>query len=87
MTIDGDTLEIDLDIDIDDVVELKNFVADRLEYIETIVVNGENEIFTSSSLFALLHSIKISKPSISIPVIENDLSVGVYGTLHWVTNG
>ena len=50
MTIDGDTLEIELDMDIKDVLELKNFVADRLEYIESVEVIGEKNTFASASL-------------------------------------
>lgn len=40
MTIDGDTLEVDLDMDIKDVIELKNFVQDRLEYIEEVAITA-----------------------------------------------
>ena len=84
MTIDGDTLEIDIDIDISDVLELKNFVIDRLEYIEEIHVAGDREKFITSSLFQLLYSIKESKPSMIIPFIENDLKLEAYGLVHWV---
>ncbi len=86
MTIDGDTLEIDIDIDIDDVLELKNFVADRLEYIEEINVAGEMNKFVTSSLFQLLYSIKKSKPSMVIPAIESTLKFEAYGTVHWVSH-
>lgn len=84
MTIDGDILEIELDMDIKDVLELKNFVADRLEYIEEIKVIGEMNSFNSSSLLQLLHSIKKSKPSLSIRAIDEDLSLGNYGIIHWI---
>lgn len=84
MTIDGDTLEIELDMDIQDVVELKKFVTDRLEYIEMITIVGGLDTFASSSLLQLLYSIKKSKPSIVIPAIDNDLKLEVYGLLHWV---
>ena len=84
MTIDGDILEIELDMDIQDVLELKNFVADRLEYIEEIKVIGELNSFSSSSLFQLLYSIKKSKPSLSIKAIDKDLSLQNYGTIHWI---
>lgn len=86
MTIDGDTLEIELDMDIEDVVELKNFVADRLEYIEAINVGGGRSTFVSSSLFQLLHSIKKTKPSIAIDLIDNDLKLAKYGLIHWVNH-
>lgn len=84
MTIDGDVLEIELDMDIQDVLELKNFVADRLEYIKKIKLIGEMNSFTSSSLFQLLHSIKKSKPSIKIKAIKGDLVLKNYGVLHWI---
>ncbi|WP_294966321.1 hypothetical protein [Sulfurimonas sp.] len=86
MTIDGDILEIDLDMDIKDVLELKNFVEDRLEYIEEVAITGDLEAFASSSLLQLLHSIKLSKPSIQINAIEQDLKLEEYGTLHWIKN-
>jgi len=84
MTIDGDILEIELDMDINDVLELKNFIADRLDYIEAISVIGETDIFVSSSLLQLLYSIKKTKPSMQIPLIEDDLKLEAYGTIHWV---
>ena len=84
MTINGDVLEIELDMDIQDVLELKNFVLDRLEYIEEIKVIGEMDSFTTSSLFQLLHSIKKSKPSIEIKTISSDLTLINYGVLHWI---
>jgi len=83
MTIDGDILEIELDMQIDDVIELKNFVATRLEYIEEVQVVGELESFSSASLLQLLYSMKKSKPSLSIPIIESDLSLKNYGVMHW----
>ena len=84
MTIDGDVLKIELDMDIQDVLELKNFILDRLEYIEEIKVTGEMDSFATSSLFQLLHSIKKSKPSIEIKTISSDLTLINYGLLHWI---
>ena len=84
MTIDGDTLEIDLDMDIKDVLELKNFIEDRLEYIEEVSITGEQDAFASSSLLQLLFSVKLSKPSIKIDAIEVDLKLEEYGTMHWI---
>ena len=84
MTINGDVLEIELDMDIQDVLELKNFILDRLEYIEEIKVTGEMDSFATSSLFQLLHSIKKSKPSIEIKTISSDLTLINYGVLHWI---
>ena len=84
MTIDGDTLTIELDMDIKDVIELKNFVIDRLEYIEAVKLAGEMDDFSSSSLLQLLHSIKKSKPSIVIDAIDADLNLKKYGLMHWI---
>ena len=87
MTIDGDVLEIELDMDLGEVMELKKFVQPRLEYIESIEVIGERETFGSSSLFALLLSIKKSKPQIRIPMIDDGaLKLAQYGSLHWTTH-
>jgi hypothetical protein len=83
MTIDGDVLEIELSMDIKDVIELKNFISPRLEYIEEIKVIKDTTTFASSSLFGLLHSIKKTKPSIVIDVIDNDLNIDHYGLIHW----
>ncbi len=85
MTIDGDVLEIELDDDLSAVVELKNFVQDRLEYIEEITIVGKRETFASSSLFQLLMSIKRSKPEMRIPVIDDGyLTLTAYGKLNWI---
>lgn len=85
MTIDGDILEIELDDDLLAVIELKNFVQDRLDYIEEIVIVGEKDTFSSSSLFQLLMSIKKSKPQIKIPIIdEGSLTLTQYGRLNWI---
>lgn len=84
MTIDGDVLEIELDMDLNEVAELKAFIAPRLEYIESIEVVGPRDRFVSSSLFALLFSIKQSKPGIRIPLIdEAHFALSDYGTIHW----
>jgi len=84
MTIDGDILEIELDMDIEGVLELKQFVSNRLEYIEAIALTGEMNDFSSSSLLQLLHSIKKSKPSINIVAIDYDLKLDNYGVIHWI---
>ncbi|EHP30624.1 hypothetical protein SMGD1_2101 [Sulfurimonas gotlandica GD1] len=84
MTIDGDILEIELSTDIKGVIELKNFIAPRLEYIEEIKVIQDTSIFASSALFGLLHSVKKTKPSIVIEMIDNDVECDQYGLIHWV---
>jgi len=87
MTIDGDVLEIELDMDLGEVIELKKFVEPRLEYIESIEIVGGKEVFASSSLFTLLFSIKKSKPEIRIPMIDDGvLKLVHYGDMHWINN-
>lgn len=83
MTIDGDTIEIELDMDIDDVISLKDLVTEKLDHIEAIDVVGEKSVFASASLFQLLVSIKKSRPSIRIDAIESDLCLSSFGVIHW----
>ncbi|WP_024954046.1 hypothetical protein [Sulfurospirillum arcachonense] len=86
MTIDGDVLEIELDMELDDVCELKEFVATRLKYIEEIIFVGGDEEFATSSLFSLLFSIKKTKPSIKIPLIDEELfTFKNFGKVYWKT--
>jgi hypothetical protein len=87
MTIDGDVLEIELDMDLGEVIELKKFIEPRLEYIESIEIVGEKDLFASSSLFAMLFSIKKSKPEIKIPMIDDGVfKLLEYGDMHWITH-
>ena len=70
MCIDGDVLELDMEMDLEEVKALHLFVKDRLAYIEEIVVlASQNGVPSTSSLFALLHVIKQEKPSIKIDFI------------------
>jgi len=88
MTIDGDVLEIELDMELDDVVELKEFVSTRLKYIEEIVIVGGEQEFASSSIFQLLFSIKQTKPTIKISAIDKSyLALENFGKLYWINNG
>ena len=85
MTIDGDVLEIELDDDLLAVIELKEFVQERLAYIEEIVVVGDQDVFATSSLFQLLMSIKKSKPDMKIPIIDTGvLNLTGFGKLKWI---
>lgn len=85
MTIDGDVLELELDADLEAVVELKDFVKDRLAYIDKIVIVGDTSTFATSALFQLLMSIKKSKPEMQIPLLDDEsLSIGNYGKLYWI---
>jgi len=83
MTIDGNIVELEFDMDISEVQEFEKFISSRLEYVEEIKLVGEKTIFTSSSLFALLWSIKNTKPTIVIKEIEEDLKFENYGLIHW----
>jgi hypothetical protein len=87
MTIDGDVLEIDFDIDIDEVKELKEFVSTRLEYIEEIKVENATNPFLTSSILQLLFSMKKTKPSLNIEILSEPLILDTYGKLHWVNDG
>lgn len=85
MTIDGDVLELELDDDLEAVSELKEFVKDRLEYIDEIVIVGDTSTFTTSAMFQILMSIKKSKPEMKIPLLDNEsLELGNYGKLYWI---
>lgn len=85
MTINGDVLEIELDDDLPAVVDLKEFVQERLAYIDEIVIVGEKDVFATSALFQLLVSIKQSKPEIKIPIIDDGiLNLAGYGKLYWI---
>jgi hypothetical protein len=84
MTIDGDVLEIELDMELDDVCELKEFVSTRLKYIEEIAIVGGVKEFATSALFSLLFAIKKTKPSIKIPLLdEGEFSLENFGKLYW----
>ena len=85
MTIDGDVLEIELDMELDDVCELKKFISTRLKYIEEISFIGGVEEFASSSLFSLLFAIKKAKPQIKIPLIDEGKTLFKnYGKAVWI---
>lgn len=85
MTIDGDVLEIELDMELDDVCELKEFISTRLKYIEEISFIGGDEEFSTSALFSLLFAIKKTKPDIKIPLIDGDETVFKnFGKAKWI---
>ena len=83
MTIDGNVLDIDLDMSLEDVIALYDFIKNRLNYIESIEITGSHDQFVSSSLFSLLFCIKKSKPSLKIPLIDAPADMSEYGTLYW----
>jgi len=78
-------LEINLDINIDEVTKIKNSLSNNLDFLEEIkIVGGINDL-NSSSLLQLLFSIKKSKPSISIPLIDEPSILHTqYGKIVWL---
>jgi hypothetical protein len=86
MYIDGDVLELDIDMDLEEVKSLKDFVKDRLEYIEEITfVNVMQSTPKSSSLLQLLYVIKKEKPSIKIELLDNPFfDLSDYGKMYWI---
>ena len=66
MQIDGDRLNISLDMTQADIDELKKFVLPRLEYIEEVgFEGGDDEMPLSSALIAFLVSLKKTKSNIA----------------------
>lgn len=86
MCIDGDVLEIDIEIDLEEVKALHLFVKDRLDYIEEItLLRSSNGLPATSALFSLLFCIKQMKPSLKIDFIDAmSLDLESYGTMHWI---
>ena len=83
MYIDGDRLNISMDLTLDDVVELKKFVESRLDYIEEIGFEDEEEGgFVTAALFQFLASLKKTKPQIRIALIDAPFDAGAMGTYH-----
>jgi len=84
MIVDGERLIISLDMDLEEVGELKKFIEPRLEYIDEIVSEEKEVVFMTSSLIQLLVSIKQNKPSMKIPMIdEQPYAVEPYGKIYW----
>jgi formyltetrahydrofolate hydrolase len=86
MYIDGDVLELDIEMDLEEVKALEQFAKERLQYIEEIVLLVSKEGHPlSSALFTLLFWIKRQKPSIKIEAIDSkQLNLESYGTMYWV---
>ena len=87
MEIDNNKLEIFYDMSYEEVVELKNSIKSKLEQIEIInVIENENgnKGFKTSALLQLLVSIKKTKPSISIPIIDKQrVEINGFGNFNW----
>jgi hypothetical protein len=86
MQIDGDRLNISLDLKYDEIDELRKFVLPRLEYIEEVGFESADDDFpTSSAIIAFLISLKKSKPSLKIDMLDNqEHTFKKYGTAHWI---
>ncbi|DAB32558.1 MAG TPA: hypothetical protein CFH79_03235 [Sulfurospirillum sp. UBA11407] len=86
MYIDGDILELDIDMDLEEVKALRDFVKDRLEYIEEIKFVNEKEASPlSSALFQLLYCVKLSKPAIKMDFFDKPpYELKNYGTMYWI---
>lgn len=88
MCIDGDVLELDLEMDLEEVKALHSFVKDRLAYIEEItLLRSTNGIPATSAFFSLLFCIKKMKPSIKINFMETmSLDLDAYGMMYWMND-
>jgi len=88
MCIDGDVLELDIEMDLEEVKALKEFVKDRLDYIEEIsVLRSKEGVPLTSSLFSLLFCMKKAKPSLKIPCIDAmSYDLESFGLVHWRTH-
>ncbi len=86
MQIDGDRLNISLDLKYDEIEELKKFVLPRLEYIEEVGFEGTDDDFpTSSAIIAFLISLKKTKPSLKIDMLDKkEYSFKKFGKASWI---
>lgn len=83
MYIDGDVLELDMEMDLEEIKALKTFVTQRMAYIEEIVVHEES-LPISSALFSLLWCMKREKPSLKIAILQQQpYPLKGYGELYW----
>lgn len=85
MCIDGDVLELDIEMDLEEVKTLKDFVKDRLNYIEEIsLLRTKDGVPATSALFSLLFCMKRVKPSLKITFIdEAQLDLETFGMMYW----
>ncbi|MBB5020829.1 hypothetical protein [Desulfurispira natronophila] len=81
--LDADTLNISIDMDAEEVEQLRQFLQNRLEYIEHIGLQGPREKLGSSSLLQLLTAIKRNRPDLGITLFEGPLEFDQQGTQHW----
>jgi len=83
MIVDGENLIVSCDEAQDEIEELHDFIKPRLEYIETITVESDVKL-ASSLLLQLLVSIKKSKPSMKVTILDGGTHESkFYGTMYW----
>jgi len=89
MQFDGDRLNIPLDLKHGEINEIKEFVVDRLDYIEEIgFEEGKAELPFSSALLAFLICLKKTKPTLKIEILDKGLfDFGKYGKVNWICHG
>jgi len=85
MCIDGDILELDIEMDLEEVKALKEFVKDRLGYIEEIsLLRSKDGVPATSALFSLLFCMKKVKPTLKIGFIdEMKFDLDSFGMMYW----
>lgn len=84
MELDGDKVKVDGTIGMDEIEAFEAFIRPRLDYIETIEIEGDGMI-KNSALLLLLISVKRTKSSIKIPLLEKGSTISSYhGILHWI---
>ncbi|WP_041959155.1 hypothetical protein [Sulfurospirillum arsenophilum] len=88
MYIDGDVLELDIEMDLEEVKTLQLFIKDRLDYIEEIVLlRSKDGTPSTSALFSLLFWVKRKKPAIKIDFIDTmNLNLETYGMMNWIVH-
>lgn len=88
MYIDGDVLELDIEMDLEEVKALHLFIQDRLEYVEEIVLlHSKDGMPTTSALFSLLFWVKAKKPSLKIEFMETmSFNLETYGMMNWIAH-
>ena len=88
MCIDGDVLELDIEIDLEEVKALHLFVKDRLAYIEEIsLLRSSSGLPSTSALFSLLFCMKQMKPSLKIACFDApSFDLESYGMMYWMSH-
>ena len=85
MQIDGDRLNISPDLKIQEIEALRQFVLPRLDYIEEVGFEGNAVLPDSSALIAFLISLKKTKPSLKIDLVDNGFfDFGKYAKANWI---